>query len=85
MYNILRALREAGAVRSFEANGSMWFETNTELHGNMVCRVCGRIFDVPPLGEEVQNALITSEHSIESVSIIMNGVCRECRSRMPPP
>lgn len=78
VYNILRALREAGNINSFEARGKTWFETNMDFHGNLVCDSCGKIIDVPVDPQRFSDIPDTSGYSVKSASLVIRGLCREC-------
>ncbi|MHB8360936.1 MAG: Fur family transcriptional regulator, partial [Thermoplasmataceae archaeon] len=46
IYNITRALSEAGLMKGFEINGRMVFESNLDTHANFFCTTCGEISDI---------------------------------------
>lgn len=78
VYNILRALRDSGSINSFEANGSTWFETNVDFHGNLICRDCGRIMDIHLDKELVNELLPVKKFSIDSANLVLRGLCSHC-------
>ncbi|MEM3675852.1 MAG: Fur family transcriptional regulator [Thermoplasmataceae archaeon] len=80
VYNILKTLQQTGTVKSFEAKGTTWFETNTSLHGNMVCENCGRIFDVNIEELDILSKLNGRGFEIRDVNLIMTGRCPDCKS-----
>src|SRR5918912_501548 len=49
VYNTLNALRDAGLVREVTHgdDAAARYESNVEPHHHFVCRVCGRLEDVP--------------------------------------
>lgn len=79
VYNILKALQSAGTVRSLEVNGTTWFETNTKFHGNFVCNVCGNIYDLDLDENVLLDSIGNNGNEIEQASLVLKGVCRECR------
>ena len=81
VYNILKALQSTGTVRSLELNGATWFETNTNFHGNFVCNVCGNISDLEVDQGALLSSLTSSGYEVEQASLIIRGVCRECRKK----
>ncbi|MHB1471974.1 MAG: Fur family transcriptional regulator [Thermoplasmataceae archaeon] len=78
IYNILKALRDAGTINSFEANGTTWFETNHEFHGNFICSNCGKITDVPIGTDLMANLNSLDGFTVENVSLILSGTCEKC-------
>ncbi|HLH86638.1 MAG TPA: Fur family transcriptional regulator [Thermoplasmataceae archaeon] len=80
VYNILKTLQVTGTVKSFEAKGTTWFETNTALHGNMVCENCGKIYDVSIDDLDILPKLRGQGYDIRDVNLILTGRCPECRS-----
>jgi Fe2+ or Zn2+ uptake regulation protein len=84
IYNILKAMKDAGTINSFEANGTTWFETNHEFHGNFICRNCGEIVDVP-VNRNLLNDLNSMEgFSVEDVSLVISGTCEKCSKAKTP-
>jgi len=78
VYNVLRVLKNSGAITSFEADGQTWFETNLEFHGNLVCRKCGKIEDVQLDPESIKTSELLGDRKIESATLIMSGLCSDC-------
>jgi len=78
VYNILKALRDAGTINSFEANGTTWFETNHEFHGNFICRNCGEIIDVPMSHTLMEDLNAMKGFAVEDVSLVISGTCEKC-------
>jgi Fur family peroxide stress response transcriptional regulator len=79
IYNILKAMKDAGTINSFEANGTTWFETNHEFHGNFICRNCGEIVDIPISQSLIKEMNSLEGFSVEEMNLILSGVCEKCR------
>ncbi len=79
VYNILKALQSAGTLKSLELNGTTWFETNTKFHANFLCTVCGNIYDMDMDEDSLLRSIDVDGNLIEQASLILKGVCRECR------
>ncbi|MGW5644847.1 Fur family transcriptional regulator [Saccharopolyspora sp. NPDC003752] len=85
VYDVLRALTEAGLVRRIEPAGSpARFETRVgDNHHHLVCRNCGAIADVncavgeaPCLHTEDQHGFVLDE-----AEVTFWGICPDCLSR----
>lgn len=82
VYNILKALLTAGTIKSFEINGTTWFETNTEFHGNFICSGCGEITDIDLNDVGILTSLEASGHEIVEANLLLRGTCRDCRTKV---
>lgn len=80
VYNILKALLTAGTIKSFEINGTTWFETNTQFHGNFICNSCGEISDIDMKNGSIMSSLEASGNEINEASLLLKGVCKKCRT-----
>lgn len=84
VYNTLNALRDAGLVREVTHGGdaAARYESNVEPHHHFVCRVCGKLEDVPadslPAPEHVK---LEGGHEVETCEIVLRGVCGKCKSK----
>ncbi|MCL4337958.1 MAG: transcriptional repressor [Candidatus Thermoplasmatota archaeon] len=79
VYNILKALHSAGTIKSFEINGTTWFETNTEFHGNVICAGCGKISDVDVDRNSLISSVETTGFEVSEANLLIKGLCRDCR------
>lgn len=79
VYNILKALQTAGTIKSFEINGTTWFETNTDFHGNFVCTNCGKISDIDLDETGILANIETSGYEINEANLLLKGLCNNCR------
>ena len=88
VYDVLRALTEAGLVRRIEPAGSLpRYESRTgDNHHHVVCRSCGAIADVdcatghaPCLTASDANGFL-----IDEAEVTYWGLCPECATRTAP-
>lgn len=89
VYDVLRALTDAGLVRRLEPPGQRaLYETRTgDNHHHLVCRRCGAIEDVD-CAVDVVPCLIPSErhgYEVGEAEVIYWGVCPTCRTKPAPP
>ncbi len=82
VYNILKALQTARTIKSFEINGTTWFETNTDFHGNFVCSKCGGISDIDLDQMNLLAKVENTGYHIDEANLLLKGVCNSCRGRM---
>ena len=83
LYNVLEDLARAGLVRVIEPAGSpARFELHAgDNHHHMVCRLCGRVRDVPcavgaaPCLEPLQD----EDFAADEAGVTWWGTCRDCR------
>lgn len=82
VYNILKALQTAKTIKSFEINGTTWFETNTDFHGNFICSECGRISDIDLNHVNLLSGVENSGYQVEEANLLLKGVCNSCRGKI---
>ncbi|GEL17098.1 Fur family transcriptional regulator [Pseudonocardia asaccharolytica] len=84
VYDVLRALTEAGLVRRIQpANSPARFEVRVgDNHHHVVCRRCGAISDVDCAVGEVPclEASDPEGFRIEEAEVIYWGICPDCQS-----
>ncbi|MFO7849945.1 MAG: transcriptional repressor [Spirochaetia bacterium] len=81
VYRNLGILEEKGLVRKIQYGSTFdRYDAVTEPHYHFVCRVCGRVYDVPvSLFEELEHkAASSTEHKIENHRVDFFGVCKKC-------
>ena len=80
VYNTLNALRDAGLVREVRlADAVARYESNLDPHHHFVCRVCGRLEDVPAGAfNPPPPRSIAGGHRVETCEIVLRGVCAAC-------
>jgi len=83
LYDVLRALTEAGLVRRIEPAGSpARFETRVgDNHHHLVCRDCGAIADVSCAVGEAPCLHADDPHGylLDEAEVTFWGVCPACR------
>ncbi|MFA5536317.1 MAG: transcriptional repressor [Bacillota bacterium] len=84
VYRNLRVLTETGIIQELNY-GSTYsrYDGNPDPHYHFICKVCGRVLDVPieiweSLNEEVEDATgwIVEQHRLE-----FSGVCTVCKNK----
>jgi Fe2+ or Zn2+ uptake regulation protein len=82
IYRNLQVLEQDGRIISVapENQGAMRYDDRLDAHYHLLCRNCGRVFDVPLAysGSLDSEAEQHSGFKIESHNIIFNGVCKDC-------
>jgi Fur family ferric uptake transcriptional regulator/Fur family peroxide stress response transcriptional regulator len=83
VYNTLRLFAENGAVLMLTIDDrNVNFDIDTSQHAHLLCRCCGRIFDVPsPLMPEQSAGLSPEGFSIDEAHVYYHGVCKECMKK----
>ena len=83
VYNTLNALRDAGLVREVRlADAVARYESNIDPHHHFVCRVCGRLEDVPAGSfAAAPPAELEGGHAVEQFEVVLRGVCAPCRAK----
>lgn len=92
VYDVLRALTDAGLVRRIEPPGSVArYESRVaDNHHHLVCRSCGEITDVDCAVGEAPCLTPSDDHgyAIEEAEVVYLGLCSTCsppRTAQPPP
>lgn len=82
VYNVLKALTEAGLVRRIQPRGSVpRYETRSgDDHHHLVCRTCGAITDVPCATGSAPCLTASENHgySIDEAEVLYWGACPAC-------
>lgn len=85
VYDVLRALTDAGLVRRIQPRDSVArYEARVgDNHHHVVCRTCGAIEDVDCAINEVPCLTASDSHgfSIDEAEVIYWGSCPECSER----
>ncbi|MGO1435037.1 MAG: Fur family transcriptional regulator [Canibacter sp.] len=84
VYGVLEALCATGLARKIElaGGGAALFEANKhDNHHHLVCRICGRVNDVPcDLGEApCLHPPTDSGFEIDEADVTFYGLCGDCR------
>lgn len=89
VYDVLRALTEAGLVRRIEPAGSAArYEARVgDNHHHVVCRSCGTIADVDCAAGATPCLTASNDHGfeIDEAEVTYWGLCPACRSAAPAP
>lgn len=84
VYDVLRALTDAGLVRRIQPPGSLArYETRTgDNHHHVVCRRCGTIEDVDCATGEAPCLTASEDHgfTIDEAEVVYRGLCPSCAS-----
>ena len=89
VYDVLRALSDAGLARRIEPAGSpARYELDRgDNHHHLVCRGCGALVDVP-CATGIRPCLETesSDHGfvVDEAEVIYWGLCPNCQNSVPP-
>ena len=83
VYRNLNVLVEQGELVRINVPGSDRFDSRTDPHYHMICRRCGRVFDVeerymPRIHEQAGKH---SVHRIEGHTILFQGICADCQEK----
>jgi Fur family ferric uptake transcriptional regulator len=82
VYDVLRALTDAGLVRRIDPPGSVArYESRVgDNHHHLVCRSCGAIADVDPAVGDAPALTAADDHgyAIEQTEVVYRGLCPRC-------
>ena len=80
VYRNLNILVDQGEVARLESSRDKdRFDANMPTHAHFLCRICGNLYDLPPLeadpAKELQNR---TGHKIEVQNLEFTGICVQC-------
>ena len=82
VYDVLRALTEAGLLRRIQPSGSVArYESRVgDNHHHIVCRSCGAIADVDCAADETPCLTASDDHgyAIDEAEVVYWGLCPDC-------
>ena len=80
VYHVLGQLSDAGLVLAADSGtGRVLYETAAEPHHHFVCRMCGRVVDIPcVVGRAPCLAVEVPGAVIEQADIVPRGLCDRC-------
>ena len=85
VYATLELFADLGIIHKMAmVDGAMLYDTGQQRpHAHMVCRECGRIFDldIPPVNTDEVNAAAQEGFSVDSGDLVLHGLCKDCRRR----
>jgi Fe2+ or Zn2+ uptake regulation protein len=85
VYEILDALVRAGLASRVTAAGEPYrYEARLEAHDHAMCRICGRLDDVPPRADSAIRGRASAPEGfrVERIDLTIRGVCRRCRDEV---
>ena len=81
VYNTLKLFARCGAVRMLTIDEhNVCFDGDMQPHAHFLCRVCGRIYDVPLQAEPVPLPDL-GDYDLEELHYYYKGVCPSCKMR----
>ena len=87
VYDVLRALTDAGLVRQIQPAGSVArYESRVgDNHHHIVCRACGAIADVDCTVGEAPCLTPSGNHGyvVDEAEVIYRGICPDCSTDCP--
>ena len=85
VYDVLRALTDAGLVRRIQPSGSLArYESRVaDNHHHLVCRSCGAIVDVDCAVGDTPCLTAADDHgfAVDEAEVVYWGVCPECAAQ----
>ncbi len=80
VYRNLNLLADNNKILRLEINKEYHFDGDNSNHQHCVCVNCGKIMDVfqPEVSEYVLDKIKTKSFNPKSVTVIINGLCKEC-------
>ncbi|MCH3974788.1 MULTISPECIES: Fur family transcriptional regulator [Bifidobacterium] len=85
VYATLDLFAELGIVRKIAlAEGPVIYDTGQRYpHAHMVCRQCGRIFDLDilPVNDADVAAAANQGFQVDSGDLVLHGLCADCQAR----
>ena len=80
VYNVTEKLADSGlVVELISPDGQKHYDGVTDFHGHFFCKDCGRIIDISCCKDFTATDALEGSR-IDSVSLIINGVCHDCMS-----
>jgi len=83
VYRFMRELTRLGMVKPLCVDPDrLRFDARTEPHHHAVCRVCGRIVDIPPEAVTCQVEKIPQDFLVHGdIEVVVRGVCKRCAQK----
>lgn len=81
VYRNLTLLCGMGAIRRLSTeSGADRFDARTDDHDHLVCRLCGKVTDIPAgnCAALLRHAQQSFDGQIESCRILYRGLCKDC-------
>lgn len=78
VYNVTEKLAQAGLIKELiSPDGQKHYDGIIEFHGHFFCKECGMIMDVDCCKDFYPDKQLDGAR-VDSMSLIMNGVCKNC-------
>ena len=86
VYNTIHRLCAVGLLRELRLQGATaLYEINLEPHHHFICRLCGRLEDIPMQGlREPSRPEVAPGYHLESWELVLRGVCARCSAPSAP-
>lgn len=81
VYRNLRQLTEVGEILELCYGSTSHFDGDISPHYHMICSCCRKIYDIP-VGNVSVSVKSENGFEVESFSLALNGVCRDCRKNI---
>jgi len=79
VYNVLNDFLEKGLVKELSTSeDAKRYDGHTEPHAHFICKVCGKIEDIPVNLNEIYKVFENKHYKIEEVSLNIYGICEDC-------
>lgn len=85
VYRNLYALVQDGKIKKLSTISPERFDHNMEEHIHFRCDICQKIHDIDIDMKTVildQLEIEPSVHKVDHVSVILNGICKECKDKI---
>jgi len=80
VYNTLHILRDMNFINEIMIKGKTRYDSNPDMHVNLICEECGRIFDVQEttLFNDIEKISKKLRFRIKGQRIDVYGICSSC-------
>jgi Fur family peroxide stress response transcriptional regulator len=85
VYDVVDALVGVGLAARVASGGEPYrYEGRSEPHHHASCRVCGRLYDLPPSSDSQirGRARLPEGFRVEKIEVTIRGVCLRCRDEI---
>lgn len=82
VYRTLKEFEENGFIYSLPSSvdyGLTIFDTNTKPHHHFICKVCGKVYDIPE--DSVEIKIKNIKWPIELKTVVIKGICEACTGK----
>jgi Fe2+/Zn2+ uptake regulation proteins len=83
VYNVTEKLTDVGLINELVSpDGQKHYDAVIDFHGHFYCKKCGKIYDVACRKDVVPKSLDNAK--IDSVSLMISGICNTCLNSETP-